>query len=51
MFFESFTTHFSALVDHLQSAKNAYSLHDDLFVTLYGVIAGADIQFYDRWSS
>ena len=50
MFFEAFTTHFNAIVDHRQSAKVTYPLHDVLFVTLCGVIAGAegwtDIHFY-----
>lgn len=50
MFLEAFTTHFSAIVDHRQSAKVTYPLHDVLFVTLCGVIAGAegwaDIHFY-----
>lgn len=50
MFFEAFTTHFSPIIDHRQSAKTTYPLHDILFVTLCGVIAGAqgwaDIHFY-----
>lgn len=50
MYLEAFTTHFSALVDHRQSAKVTYPLHDVLFVTLCGVIAGAegwaDIRLY-----
>jgi len=50
LFLEAFTTHFNNLVDHRQSAKTTYPLHDVLFITLCGVIAGAegwaDIHFY-----
>lgn len=50
MYLEAFTEHFSALVDHRQSAKITYPLHDVLFVTLCGIVAGADgwadIRFY-----
>lgn len=42
MFIEAFTTHFSALDDQRQSAKVTYPLHDVLFITLCGVIAGAE---------
>lgn len=41
MFIEAFTTHFSALADGRQSAKVTYPMHDVLFITLCGVIAGA----------
>jgi len=42
MYIEAFTTHFSAIIDQRQSAKVTYPLCDVLFVTLCGVIAGAE---------
>lgn len=42
MYLEAFTTHFSAITDTRQSAKITYPLRDVLFVTLCGVIAGAE---------
>jgi hypothetical protein len=42
MYIEAFTTHFSAIIVQRQSAKVTYPLCDVLFVTLCGVIAGAE---------
>ncbi len=42
MYLEAFTTFFSELTDTRQSAKITYPLEDILFVTLCGVIAGAE---------
>lgn len=42
MYLELFTTHFDTIIDNRQSAKVTYSLSDVLFVTLCGVIAGAE---------
>jgi len=50
MFLEAFSQYFGPLIDNRQSAKVTYPLHDVLFITLCGVIAGAegwsDIRFY-----
>ena len=42
MYLELFTTHFDTIIDNRQSAKVTYPLSDVLFVTLCGVIAGAE---------
>ncbi|MBU1393660.1 MAG: ISAs1 family transposase [Gammaproteobacteria bacterium] len=42
MYLEAFTSHFNSIADSRQSAKVTYPLHDVLFVTLCGVIAGAE---------
>lgn len=41
MFIEAFSTHFGAIEDNRQAAKVTYPLHDLMFVSLCGVIAGA----------
>lgn len=50
MYLEAFSQHFSPITDTRQTAKVTYPLHDVLFITLCGVIAGAegwaDIHFY-----
>ncbi len=50
MYLEAFTQHFSPITDARQPAKVTYPLHDVLFITLCGVIAGAEgwanIHFY-----
>lgn len=42
MYIEAFTTHFGELPDTRQSAKVTYPLEDILFITLCGVVAGAE---------
>lgn len=42
MYIEAFTTHFGELSDTRQSAKVTYPLEDILFITLCGVVAGAE---------
>lgn len=42
MYIEAFTAHFGELSDTRQSAKITYPLEDILFITLCGVIAGAE---------
>ena len=42
MYIEAFTTHFGELSDNRQLAKVTYPLEDILFITLCGVIAGAE---------
>ncbi len=42
MYLEAFTTHFDEFIDTRQSAKGTYLLQDLLFITLCGVIAGAE---------
>jgi hypothetical protein len=42
MYIEAFTTHFGELSDTRQSAKITYPLEDILFITLCGVVAGAE---------
>ncbi|MFN3900049.1 MAG: ISAs1 family transposase [Alishewanella aestuarii] len=42
MYLEVFNTHFESIIDSRQSAKITYPLSDVLFVTLCGVIAGAE---------
>lgn len=42
MYLEAFTTHFDSIADARQSAKVTYPLRDVLFVTLCGVVAGAE---------
>jgi predicted transposase YbfD/YdcC len=42
MYLEAFTTHFDEIIDTRQSAKVTYPLQDVLFITLCGVIAGAE---------
>ena len=42
MYIEAFTAHFGELSDTRQSAKVTYPLEDILFITLCGVIAGAE---------
>ena len=42
MYLEAFTSHFSSITDQRQSAKVTYPLYDVLFVTMCGVIAGAE---------
>ncbi|MCK7458004.1 ISAs1 family transposase [Idiomarina aminovorans] len=42
MYIEAFTTHFGDLADTRQSAKVTYPLEDILFITLCGVVAGAE---------
>ena len=42
MYIEAFTPHFGELSDTRQSAKVTYPLEDILFITLCGVVAGAE---------
>ncbi len=42
MYLEAFTSHFSQIKDQRQTAKVTYPLFDILFLTLCGVIAGAE---------
>ncbi len=42
MCLDAFTEHFASIEELRQSAKVSYPLFDIMFITLYGVIAGAE---------